>query len=446
MRNIIGLMTLAVFGTVHAVEQRPLGSQIVRKPDTGVGHFSEWSRNSKKQFLVDWQSDKVDQWIIVMGNEGGDLDSITSALTWAYHLEHKSQIISEPMKVIALLQTPSDQLDLRPENKLALDDSRMNSEHRDLLNINELPEDIETLSRRIKGIVLVDHAEPLRRWKDAKVLSIFDHHVDAGAAPDASPRIFEKVASCTTLVARQMLDELEQLDEEYHMPHELLQLILGAIAIDSDGLNPDKSTGTDKAVSKRVLDRSRWADKDLDDVMGDLDEKLGDAKKDLDGMGLRDLLRRDWKGDFVDTPSPRTPTVHLGFASIPIGMDEQIKRTEWEEPFNWFVIHAAWTAQVGTDISISLSKYKVKDEDGKKKKIREIVLVVRDDIRVDDDQANELFDVVFRAIEEDRNLNVTAWHGADKLRRRQMVWQHEYEEGGRKYVRPLVEKAVKGWK
>jgi hypothetical protein len=111
---------------------------------------------------------------------------------------------------------------------------------------------------------------------------------------------------------------------------------LGAIAIDSDALNPSKSTDTDKHVSERILKRSRWNDKDLDDVMDDLDETLGDAKKDLDSFGLRDLLRRDWKGDFVDTPSPRTPTVHLGFASIPIAMDEQIKRTEWEQVFNWF--------------------------------------------------------------------------------------------------------------
>ena len=454
MRNInttIIAAVLAIAGQGLAASSSPteqvtLGSQNLRKPNTGVGHFSEWSRDTKKRFLKDWQDDKASEWILVMGNEGGDLDSITSALTWAYHLEHASQNTSNPVKAIALLQTPSDQLDLRPENKVALDDSKMSSEHRDLLNINELPEDVETFGRKIKGIVLVDHAEPLRKWQNSKVLSIMDHHVDAGAAPDAKPRIFERTASCTTIVARLMLDELENLPEEYHMPHELLQLILGAIAIDSDGLNPDKSTAEDRTVSERVLARSRWSDKDLDDVMDDLDEKLGDARKDLDNLGVRDLIRRDWKSDFVDTPSPRTPTIHLGFASIPISMDEQIERTEWEEIFNWFVIHAAWTAEVSTDISIVLNKHKVKDPDtGEKKKIREIALIVRDDIRVDDDQADELFRVAKQAIEQDENLNVKPWHAADKLGRRQMVWTHEYQEGGRKYVKPLVEKAVKAW-
>jgi exopolyphosphatase len=167
------------------------------------------------------------------------------------------------------------------------------------LTIDELPEDPETLSRKIKGIVLVDHASPLRKWKNAKVLSIFDHHVDRGVAPDAEPRVFELVASCTTLVARQMLDELEKLPEEYHMPHELLELVLSAIAIDSKGLKEGKATDADREISERVLKRSAWRKRDLEHVMEDLEGKLSKAKDDIDMLGLRDLLRRDWKGDLV---------------------------------------------------------------------------------------------------------------------------------------------------
>ena len=185
--------------------------------------------------------------------------------------------------------------------------------------------------------------------------------------------------------------------------------------------------------------------------MDDLDGEIGDAKKELDHLSLRDLLRRDWKGDLVDTPSPRTPTVSMGFASVPIAFEEQIERTEWKELFGWFATHAAWTAQTGADVSVTVGKHKVKvKSDGvgtlKKKKIREIVLVVRDDVRVDDDQADELFRVVYEAIESDKNLNVKPWHRVDELGKRQMVWNHEYEDGGRKYVRPLVEKAIKSWR
>ncbi|KAF2748771.1 DHH phosphoesterase [Sporormia fimetaria CBS 119925] len=399
----------------------------VKDQKEGVGHFSEWSRATKKEFLVDWQASRESEWIIVQGNEGGDLDSLTSALAWAFHLEHSTMNSSNPLKAIALLQTPKDALDLRPENKVALDNSQMTSGHEDVLTINELPEDPETLSTKVKGIVLVDHAVPLRKWDDAKILSIFDHHEDKGVAPDASPRIFEKTASCSTIVGRQMLDELEKLPEEYHMPHELLELILSAIAIDSGGLAGDKATDADIETAKRLLKRSKWADEDLMKVMEELDDELGDAKKDLATLGVRDLLRRDWKGDLVDTPSPRTPTVSLGFASIPLSMDEQIERTEFEELFDWFAIQAAWTA-----------------EHGKKKKIREIVLIVRDDVRINQQQADSLFHTVKKALESEKSLGLKPWHRASELAPRQMVWTHE-SGAGRKIIRPIVEKAVMEW-
>jgi len=365
-----------------------------------------------------------------------------------------------------------DALDLRPENKVALHNSKMSSAHADLLTIDEIPEDPETLSRKIHGIVLVDHGKPLRKWDDARILSIFDHHADRGVAPDVKPRIVEKVASCTTLVARQMLDELEALPQEYHMPHELLELALSAIAIDSKGLKKGKATDADRESAKRLLKRSAWRKRDLEDVMEDLKDQLSDAKDDIDHLGLRDLLRRDWKGDIIvsclqkqpfptqpaqrrfpqltsspqDTPSPTTPTVKVGFASVPYSMDAQIGKTEFAALFDWFAIEAAWTAEIRTDISITLTKYKTRTHKGKKQKIREIVLVVRDNVRIDEKQADSLFRTVSEAIEKDRGLNVEKWHQADQLRARQMVWvQGKGSNAGRKVLRPLVQKAVEAW-
>jgi exopolyphosphatase len=431
---------------VQLVPGQPQDQAVLKHgPEAGVGHFSEWSRETKRRFLIDWQAGRSSEWTIVQGNEGGDLDSMAAALAWAYHLQHATQNSSAPVKAIALLQTPTDALDLRPENKLALDNSRMSPRHRDLLTIEELPEDAQTLSRHIRGIVIVDHPVPLRKWDRAAVLSVFDHHQDRGAAPGAEPRVFEPVASCTTLVARQMLDELEALPEEYHMPHELLELVLGAIAIDSGGLGD--ATDEDRRVARRVLDRSNWRGADLDDKMAEIDDELSSAKKDLDHLGLRDLLRRDWKGDLVDTPSPRTPTVSLGFSSIPYSLEEQIDKTEFQALFDWFAIEAAWTAQVGADISVALTKYKTRGPDGKgpKRKVREIILCVRSDVRIDGAQADDLFRVVSAAIEAEPGLDVKPWHRASELGRRQMVWTHEDSDAGRKVIRPIVEAAVEAW-
>lgn len=166
------------------------GQKIMKGRKEGVGHFSEWSRATKREFLIDWQAGKEKDWILVQGNEGGyatvpfwslhstpvvthvlrDLDSMASALAWAFHIEHSTQNTSNPLKAIALLQTRTDALDFRPENKVALANSKMTSGHEDLLTIDELPEDPETLSPKLKGIVLVDHAVPQRKWRDAKIL------------------------------------------------------------------------------------------------------------------------------------------------------------------------------------------------------------------------------------------------------------------------------------
>jgi exopolyphosphatase len=451
MRISSGLVSGLLASSAWAVPSQPLDQAVLQPSriapansiETGVGHFSEWSRETKKNFLIDWQAGRASQWIIVNGNEGGDLDSMTAAMTWAYHLEHSTANTSHPVKAIALLQTPADALDLRPENKLALQNSQMSSGHSDLLTTDELPEDPQTLARDIKGIIIVDHAVPLRKWDNAPILSIFDHHEDSGAGLDAKPRIFETVASCTTLVARQMLDELEALPEEYHLPHELLELILSAIAIDSKGL--EEATEEDRKTAARIFKRSNWHKQDLDKKMQKLGNELKDAKKDIDHLNLRDLLRRDWKGDLVDTPSPRTPTVNLGFSSIPYSMDEQIEKTEFHALFDWFAIEAAWTAESSTDISVALNKYKIRDEDGNKQKIREIVLVVRSDVRITEDQADDLFRTVSKAIEEDPTLKAKPWHRANELGKRQMVWTHEKEDAGRKVIRPIIERSVKNW-
>lgn len=228
---------------------------------------------------------------------------MTAALTWAYHLSHVSNLTktgasfghAHPTKVVALLQTPEDALDLRPENKLALHNVRMSPGHRDLLTVDELPLDAAELAPKLHGIVIVDHPEPLRVWAQARLLSIFDHHKDRGVAPDARPRRFEATASCTTIVAREMLDELEKLREEYHVPHEILELILDAIALDSAGLR--KGTPEDKFTAKRLLKRSNFKDQKLLEVMDRLGSDMSTAKKDLEDLSVRDLLRRDWKGE-----------------------------------------------------------------------------------------------------------------------------------------------------
>ncbi|CEH14432.1 Exopolyphosphatases and related proteins [Ceraceosorus bombacis] len=417
------------------------GDEAYWASEEGVGHFSQWSKAQKRNFVDDVRDGKANEWILVMGNEGGDLDSMTAALTWSYHLSHQH---ADTNKTIALLQTPRDALDLRPENKLALRNVLMSPGHRDLLTIDELPLPAEEIAEQLKSIVLVDHPAPLSVWQKAKIRSIFDHHRDRGAAPDAKPRLFEGTASCTTIVARTMLDELERRKEgEYHMPHEVVELILDAIALDSDGLS--KGTPADKFTAARLLKRSNWSKQKLYDVMDRLDSEMKKAKKDLEELGVRDLLRRDWKGDLVETPEGK-PNVHLGLASIPISLEDQIERTLHNTTQAWFVTEEKWSEEIGADITLALNSFKERDSHNKKIKTREIVLVVRPNDKLTEKDSDELFQIISNAVEQSPFLDAQPWKRAKELTTRQMVWTHHIASGGRKLIRPIVEDAVAAWR
>lgn len=166
--------------------------------------------------------------------------------------------------------------------------------HLALIAIEELPIKPDEIGHRITGIVLVDHNIPERIWTSSKILGILDHHVDQGLAPDASPRIIKITASCTTVVAEYLLAK------KVHLPSELVDLMLRAIALDSGGLKGTKAKNLDKEVSKQLYPFSGWngyegENNKFEAVMKHLSDTLSAKKDELAGLNNRDLLRRDWK-------------------------------------------------------------------------------------------------------------------------------------------------------
>ena len=155
----------------------------------------------------------------------------------------------------------------------------------------------------------------------------------------------------------------------------------------------------------------------------------------------------------VETPGDK-PDIHLGFASIPISVEDQIQRTLHQKVSSWFDVEAQWTDEIDADVSIALTSYKLeklsKDKNGdltikKKIKQRQIVLVVRNDKNISDEQADDLFQKIKKTIDEDPVLDAEPWDQAHLLKRRQMVWTHTVAAGGRKLIRPIVENAVRTW-
>lgn len=73
-----------------------------------------------------------------------------------------------------------------------------------------------------------------------------------------------------------------------------------------------------------------------------------------------------------------------------------------------------------------------------------ITLVVRDDVRINQRQADSLFRLVKKAIEDSDALDLVPWERNDELSPRQIVWT-DRSAASRKIVRPIVEAAVKDW-
>lgn len=133
-------LSWAILFLVHPILSSPLDSQTifqigdsVDQPHHHHSHLSEWCAESKKAFLKAFKDGGVDEWVVVMGNEAADTDSMVSSLALAYHLAHRKK---DPQKAVALLQIDAKAIPYRPENTLALKLARMQSLHADLLWTN----------------------------------------------------------------------------------------------------------------------------------------------------------------------------------------------------------------------------------------------------------------------------------------------------------------------
>jgi exopolyphosphatase len=139
----------------------------------------------------------------------------------------------------------------------------------------------------------------------------------------------------------------------------------------------------------------------------------------------------------IKSQSARHPYISVGFASTPISLNDQIKRTPEHTPPEYFAIERAWTSEINADITIILNNFK--NEKGVK--TREIVLVVASGRfkRLHPAAAQSLFQAISEALND--KLNLKEWNRPDgkKLLARRAVWTHHTKGAGRKFIRPLVE-------
>ncbi|KAJ1531165.1 Exopolyphosphatase [Nowakowskiella sp. JEL0078] len=264
----------------------------------------------------------------VLGNEASDLDSLCSAIGYAFLLQSQQtrKAKESPRVYIPLAGIPRSEFALRTDCDFAFKNAtRSNSNHeyqsiqQCLTFIDEIDFDVfsENSIHNIE-IVLTDHNK-LSPNLEAKnfsrfVTGIIDHHQDSGCFPNASPRTIEPVGSATSLVVELWKNELNIEGNKSGMDPVLARLLIAPILIDTANLRKDLGRTTDKDVAALEFLSTEIFGKFLSNVQRkdeelQLYEKLQNAKSSVTHLSNRDLLRKDYKEWVIDD-------LRLGISSL----------------------------------------------------------------------------------------------------------------------------------
>ncbi|BGP40415.1 Exopolyphosphatase [Rhodotorula kratochvilovae] len=414
----------------------------------------------------------AEDWVVTVGNEAGDLDSLASALAYA-HFAAQREPAASARRFVPLVLTARTDLHLRPENALALASAGVTNDS--LLTLDDLPAArLATLGARF---ALVDHnsllpafrsnpTDPADAADDARVLSIIDHHVDEGRHLAANPRRIEVVGSCASLVADSFLASADAgaLD----VPGPIADLLLSAIMIDTRlklAEEGGKASPIDVAAVGALLPFSSFAASATAtnpsassspfeagaaalDALKAHNARLSHAKEDVAHLSARDLLRRDYK-EYL------TSDVRYGLSTVPLSLSTLLEAPpappgNAEEKVARLVADVrAWMAERGLDAAGVLTSYMhVKRKSGKEgKHRRELLLVLGAGAR-----DNAALQGVFGALEKDEVLRLEEWKDSDVYGvqegggavggERWRIWQQGNDRATRKQVAPSLKTAV----
>ncbi|CAH7686253.1 hypothetical protein PPACK8108_LOCUS20875 [Phakopsora pachyrhizi] len=311
----------------------------------------DWLIQQRYLFDQDYQKSKdLKDWILCVGNESGDLDTLASSIGFSYLSTFTRDSSSDNSRFIPIQLTPSTSFNLRPENIEALrlsdlldNDSPSSGPMSQLICFNSL--DYSELTGLGARYALVDHNQSKVSvfGEHSRVVSLIDHHPPAMGDtlyPDANPRIIQvPTGSCASLVVK----HFSSLWKYDWFPTSLADLLLSAIIIDTSNFKPvklgGKSTDTDLFAKDWLLARSRFylttipesptsalqtipTDSshqsantltELDSRLGNFHKHLSDLKNDVTRLDSYQLLKRDFKDYQING-------FRLGLSSVPISI------------------------------------------------------------------------------------------------------------------------------
>ncbi len=235
---------------------------------------------SINQYLLSAKTDIKDKSIdlLVMGNEAADLDSMASAIAFAYI---RSQ--GEPDKMIVpFMPIVKEDFKLRTEAVYVFKTAQIDLDN--LIFLDEMP---QSFMERANELAIVDHNKLSGAFENHgdKVRIILDHHKDEGLYNGAECRVIEPVGSTATLVGEILIREHAGL-----MDAQLAKLLTGTILLDTVNLDPEAGRVTDKD-SKIALKLMEHCPLDQNQYFKEVQK----AKFDTASLSTTDLLRKDYK-------------------------------------------------------------------------------------------------------------------------------------------------------
>ncbi|GAA5863272.1 hypothetical protein JCM3774_000838 [Rhodotorula dairenensis] len=406
-------------------------------------------RRDKRDFLAAVQARKpLANWVISVGNEAGDLDSLACALADAHFAAETDSRHGSNRRHVPLFLSHRNDLGLRPENLLALETAQIPVQ--DLLTVDEID------SSGLGGddgprFALVDHNVLLDQFRsnrdesstdlspvdEAKVVSILDHHVDERKHLAADPRVVDLIGSCASLVTRQYVGSSPITTD---VPKPLADLLLSAIAIDTrmkpvaDG---GKAADVDLQAVQTLLPYSSFFNHTISaalpspsnggastlgsssattaattaaalEALRAYNSRLSTAKDDVAHLSGHDLLRRDYK-EYHESAS-----VRYGLSTVPLSLSTWLDRFSERGQAGVQAVEALldevrqWMDERDLALAGVLTSYAhVKKSGAVGGRRREILVVARGgDQEVEQEGA---FGTIFAGLERDPVLELEQW-------------------------------------
>ncbi|PLW54005.1 hypothetical protein PCANC_06851 [Puccinia coronata f. sp. avenae] len=317
-----------------------------------------WLIKQQQAFIADFAAGSLKNWVLCVGNEAGDLDTLASSIGFSFFATLTSAVNAsykeQHRNYIPVQQTKSTDFTLRAENIQVLKLANLVDEHQEDLPLRELicadQLDFTKFTPYGAQYALVDHnrINSALFGDSAHVVAVIDHH--QAEANDtlylsATPRVIQvPTGSCASLVTNYFASDLAS----HSIPPEMADMLLSAIALDTGNFKliaeDGKATESDLAAKQWLVPRSRFGLETTSVSLSgtstgslkDYSKQLAKIQKDVSKLSSAQLLLRDFKQSDMQGWS-------LGISSVPTPLEAWVREKcagDWSQFLDALKQHA----------------------------------------------------------------------------------------------------------